>query len=212
MNNKTISLVIIFVLVSTFKSYSQISESELVPKEDGQIRITRVVQAKGMSHKDIKQGFVNFMTSNAEYWGFSFSTPSRNVKKITTLPVFAAKNELENDSTIMYKCQFSMPKNTAALSLSAPSPYDKELITFTVSGFFKDDRYKLEVSNMVHTNTMDPQNSSGGRFENIKPEWHDLKGKKAWEDLKKKSLIQLGKIIQSLEENINKSKSDKYNF
>ncbi len=166
----------IIISLSSKVSLGQSNNVDISPKEDGQVRITQIVNVEKKTRSQIKQSAESFMETFGEKWEGTFTSTTK-ISKSKTLPPFGAKEEINNDSIIVYKLQIALPKSSALLDLSTgPMSYtDRELVTFSVSVYMKDGKYKAEASSFIHTNLMDFLNASGGRFENEKADWKVLK-------------------------------------
>lgn len=211
---KRIFLITSFLFLNLFEAtlFGQITDADLLPKEDGNVRLTKIVDVPNKTRSDLRQSFETFVTSNGEKWGATFTSPN-SVSKSKSIPLFSQKNEISNDSMLVYKCQIALPKSSALLSVPGQfESHDRELVTFTLAGYFKNGKYKVETSNFIHTNLMDPTTSSGGRFENEKADWKVLKGKSAWNEIKKRALTQADKLMKAIEGSIGKSNNGDFNF
>jgi len=112
--------IIAFVIVISLTSkicLGQSNKVDLTPKEDGQVRLTQIVNVEKKSRAQIKQSAESFMETFGEKWE-STLTSTTKISKSKTLPPFGAKEEINNDSIIVYKLQIALPKSSALMDFS----------------------------------------------------------------------------------------------
>ncbi len=173
------SFKIVFVLLLLVNA--SFAQDLPIDQNTGKITYLEVVDAAGLNAKDIYAV----------------------AKKWATDKKFVLKEDKENE-TLIYTG--TSPLDYPNVSGNA---IDKGKITFSLSVFAKDGKYRYILTDVVHTAEGKVAGSDGGKLENVSPDCGKMKmSAKGWVTIKAKSDASLKTLVADLKRVIKEAQND----
>ncbi|HSZ24751.1 MAG TPA: DUF4468 domain-containing protein [Cytophagaceae bacterium] len=152
-----------------------------VDQNTGKITYMEVVDAAGLKAKDIY--------TVAKKWG--------------TDKKFLVKEDKENE-TLVYTCTTPVEYPNAGGNAN-----DRGKVTFSLSVFSKDGKYRYILTDLAHTAEGKTAGSDGGKLENVSPDCGKTKmSAKGWVTIKTKTDASLKALIADLKRVIKEAQND----
>ncbi len=195
-----------FLTLFTLKAIGQ----DIIPTNPatGLVSVNNVISLPSKSVPQLKQTAQGFIATYSDM-NAVLGRKQTQYKKDKKIPLFSAKEILNQDSALTYDCLMLIFISHGGLGLLTST--DNDYISFKISFYFKNSKVKYDITNFSHTYLGFKAGENGGKFENEKPD--DFKrmigsGKKKWLEIKQKSIDQAKQIANVIEETF-KTNTDK---
>lgn len=176
----------------------------------GLISVNNVIAVKGKNRaalKDMANSYFSSKNSTA-----ILTENERNYeKKMKEVPKFTGAATMTSDSLLVFQLMMKIYIEPKLFSTEVKAGND-DYVYFSLSFFIKDEKIKYELSNFRHTRFEAGFNAGGGVFENEKPDWKELSGKKRWKMYRESGIARAKLLASDIEKYFQTEYKGQFNF
>lgn len=207
-----LKIILAIALLNVFMSSILCQKKDVFPinSNTGLISISNVIEVKGKDKKALKEIAKSYISVNHSP-AVLMENSSHYQKKMKEAPKFTAGEVLDSDSLLVFTLDYKIYVEAPLFSKEIGAS-DDDYAKCNLNFYIKDGKVKYEITNFRHYRFKAGFDAGGGNFENEKPDWKELSGKKRWNLYKEAGITRARLLAVNIERYFGSEHKGQFNF